>query len=211
MSKTNHHDEQRSLLRRTTWVTWAILAFLAFAIFALPVSMVNHVGFVRPDYKNEVGSYYDAAANAQTPELFKQNIQRAKSGLIATGLKSGDCSGHMPWNKVYTKCYDYVIAQLDALLARADDVIRWRDSRDRQIAEGGDGYGEKMRNLRVSVEEVRDVSYYMWKLHEHPVISYTDNIWPLVLIGGFFGTMARGIYIDYHHDTGFFGIRKRYR
>ena len=135
------------------------------------------------EYRDAVHGYIDNACSSPTPELMKENLQLARTGMVELDLTPDKYGRLMPWEQTPDWRMDYQYARLDAVVERCDEVIAWRDSQDLTSGQIVDVYREKMDTLRDLISGGSGVDYIVYRtymIENHPFLfMYTI---PLVVV-----------------------------
>ena len=98
-------------------------------------------------YNREIHSHMNNAYYADTPELMKEELNKAIDGMHNLGLTPDLYNDMRPWLHTPDNQMDYQYKHLQSVIERTDDVIRWKQS-DNTGTQATDVYEAKMLALR---------------------------------------------------------------
>lgn len=177
-------------------LTAAAVSLVLLSLVVLPVWW--HFG-PRVEYQREVHGYMVNAYYSNTPELMVENLQQARDGMVALGLRAELYGGLYPWEKTPDNRMSFTYDLIDSIIRRAEAVA---DDRERQIKAGTsdefkDVFEEKMDNLRNFIKEegwADDIAEDAYRAHNYSWY-YLWTSWPFALaqIAFFLSVLASGI------------------
>lgn len=185
-------------MKQKQWLATTIVLVIVTILFVTMATMAFKVG-PKYDYKEAVGGHIDNAASSPTPELVKENLILARTGMEDLGLTPDMYGRFMPWKQTPEWRMDYQYARLDAIIERCDEVIAWRDNQDLTSGQMADVYKEKMDAIKDLVEAddhwygMDYIAYRAYMIENHQFLY----LWALPLgvvvclstLGAYFNTM----------------------
>ena len=165
-------------------VTSVVLAVVT--IFLVATVVVAFKVGPQYEYRDAVHGYIDNACSSPTPELMKENLQLARTGMVELDLTPDKYGRLVPWGQTPDWRMDYQYARLDAVVERCDEVIAWRDSQDLTSGQIVDVYREKMDTLRDLISGGSGVDYIAYRtymIESHPFL-YLYSAIPLIFLAG---------------------------
>lgn len=166
-------------------VTGVVLAVVTIFLVAM-ASVAFKVG-PRYDFQEAVHGHIDNACSSPTPELMKENLLLARTGMVELGLTPDMYGKLMPWKQTPEWRMDYQYARLDAIVDRCDEIIAWRDAQDLTSGQIVDVYREKMDTVKELISDggsvrysVDYLAYRAYMIENHPFLYL--YIVPLVVV-----------------------------
>lgn len=179
-----------------------VVALTAAAVSLVLLSLVVLPGWwhfgPRVEYQREVHGYMVNAYYSNTPELMVENLQKARGGMVALGLRAELYGGLYLWEQTPDNRMSFTYDLVDSIIRRAEAVA---DDRERQIRAGtsdefNDVFEEKMDNLRNFIKEegwADDIAEDAYRAHNYSWY-YLWTSWPFALaqIAFFLGVVVGG-------------------
>jgi len=165
-------------------VTSVVLAVVT--IFLVATVVVAFKVGPQYEYRDAVHGYIDNACSSPTPELMKENLQLARTGMVELDLTPDKYGRLVPWGQTPDWRMDYQYARLDAVVERCDEVIAWRDSQDLTSGQIVDVYKEKMDTLRDLISGGNGVDYIAYRtymIENHPFLYLYSPLMVVFLAG----------------------------
>ena len=165
------------------WLATSVVLAIV-TVFLVTVALVAFKVGPKYEFQEAVHGHIDNAYSSPTPELMKENMQLARTGMVELGLTPDMYGRLMPWKQTPEWRMDYQYARLDAILERCDEVIAWRDTQDLTSGQIVDVYREKMDTVRDLISDggsvrysVDYLAYRAYMIENHPFLYlYTASI-----------------------------------
>ena len=120
---------------------------------AIILSVVFWIGYavaktVGPGYEFQyhVHSHIENAYFAYSPEIYIEELEKAKLGMATLGLTNDTYAAYFYWGKTPDWRMDYQYRHIDSLIMRGKEVLEWREKNTG--SQFVDIYNQKMQNIR---------------------------------------------------------------
>lgn len=155
----------------------AVLSILGLAIGTGVDYGIN----VKPEYNKAAGGYFEAAYWSDTPELMKKNLVQGRQGLVDLGLTPSMYGEYFSWDHTPDVKMSHQFDEIDALIERVDDVIKWRVQQDKSgdRDQMNDVYQAKLTSLREYMREdcgIDCVAVSAFVINKHPFHAYMFSL-----------------------------------
>jgi len=179
-------DDKRTLIKR------GILGLIVFVVIGILFAASYEIG-PGYQYRREIGAHIDNAFDASTFEVMKDNLLRARAGMVASGLTDSDCGRAMYWEQTPDMCMAYTYQYLDGLVTRAQYYIdTFKANNTSQFT---DVYTNAINNMRAEMHRNGPVDWAAgpaWQL-EHAGLYYWGSL--------VYGLLAFGAIFSLAHPT----------
>jgi len=169
MSKTRFKSEEDKNRYAKNTVLVAIILIVTAIVVPVVIQVYRSIAI---DYRYNVaiGGHLENALDGSTPEIMKENLLKAKEGMIAEGLTPDDYGAYWHWMQTPDYKMDYTYRYIDGLINRTEYVISWRDTNNATATPAlKDVYNEMLDNLRTEYNRRGPID---WAAHPAWFIKY---------------------------------------
>jgi hypothetical protein len=167
----------------------------AWAIFGIACA-VNYEFNTEVRWNKEVHGHMENAYYASTPELMVKELSLAVKGMHNLGLGNDDYAYMQPWKQTPDHRMDYEYAHMQAIIDRANDVIKWRDSQgdNGSGAQLNDVYGQKVDAVRHFMKDdggwSDDIAHGAYYVVNYPFLAALSDFGGLITLPAILVTAA---------------------
>lgn len=153
-------------------VAAAVLAIVFAAVFAITAEY---------QYRVSIGAHIDNAFDASSFEVMKDNLIKARAGMVAQGLEPTDCGRAFYWEQTPDMCMTYTYQYIDGLISRTDFYIEQMQTQN--ASKFDDVYTKAINNMRSEMNRNGPVDWAAepaWMLKNYPLFYW--NIGAIVAL-----------------------------
>lgn len=155
-----------------------IVGSVVFAIVLGVAFQLNYAINVEYPYRMAIGAHIDNAYDASSFEVMRDNLLRAKAGMVAQGLEPTDCGRFFSWERTPDMCMEYTYQYIDGLVNRTEFYIGQMSKLNQ--TQFTDIYTQAIENMRKEMNRNGPVdwaAYPAWILKYAPLYYWGRLVW----------------------------------
>jgi len=123
-------------------------------------------------YNRLIGGHLENALDGSTPEIMREELQKAKQAMMDEGLEPTDYGRFWRWQQTPDYRLDFTYRYIDGLINRTEFVVQWRNTYINATTTQTlkDVYDEMLSNLRTEYHRRGPIdwaAYPTWLLKYH--------------------------------------------